>query len=274
MASSFSCTNCGRLLKDHWLVCHYCHQARWKMILPYYFGGAAGLAVSFLLLMMGDESLVVCGTVLAGGLGGIMLLVAVIATMRGLTVRQEPPVARSTPVPYPASAGGEAAQVPAAPMEPPVFVDRLGSFIGTDAMRIQNIDSNIRMANNEPGWDQLGLQPGQVERQKIPFHMRETIDYLLDSHRPTNQLTFEHLLKLGSSQLRETIIRILGAMGSDTALWVLGNFANQDPLQVNEDDAYNSASGPYAPLSITWVMPLRELAKEEIQKGKAKPGKG
>ena len=152
------------------------------------------------------------------------------------------------------------------------MVDRLGSFSYTitDEDRIKKIIFNIRQANKEPGWDNLNIQAGHVERGKIPDYTRETIDYLLDEHVPTYQTTLAKLFIEGDTKLRKTIILILGAMETRNVLPVLEAFAAKDPLRVNEDDEYNSTSGSSAPLSITWVMPLRELAKEEIQKVKAR----
>ncbi len=152
------------------------------------------------------------------------------------------------------------------------MVDRLGSlsYTRTDEDRIKKIVFNIQQANNEPGWFDLKIQSGHVERGKIPDYTRETMDYLMDEHVPTHNTTLAKLFKEGNPRLRETIIRILGAMGTEHALFMLEEFAAKDPLRVNEDDEYNSTSGPSAPLSFTWVMPLRELAKEEIQNAKAR----
>lgn len=254
-------------------MCKFCHQARWKVILPYYFGGVGGLVIALLLIGWWDNMVFACGSAIAGFLGGIMLLIAVIATLSGLTVRKVPAGA-AAPVIRPAQvAPSGAPPVPATPYIRPPMVDRLGSFVGTDEARIRKIDNFIRMANNEPGWEQLGLLPGMVERGNIPENTRETIDYLLDEHVPTYKLTLEHLFTLGKRELRETIIRILGAMGTENVLPVLNAFASQDPLRINEDDDYNATSGPSAPLSVTWGMPLRDLAKKEMQEVKARLGK-
>ena len=249
------------------MVCKYCRQPRWNIIMKYFVSGGAVLAVAFALLVLDKNHSLSCAVAVLVAIGGLLLSIAVVGTVLGLTARKdttkvEPAVSRSTP-----------AQTVSKPAVLPAFVDRLGSFVGTDEMRISHIDTNIRMANNEPQWEQLHLVPGQVERGQIPLHMRETIDYLVDSHVPTSTLTFEHLLKLGSSQTRETIIRILGAMGTANVLPVLQDFARKDPEQVNEDDEYNSTSGPYAPLSTSWVMPLRKLAEEQLRAVKSRLGK-
>ncbi|MBN2388482.1 MAG: hypothetical protein JXB85_15805 [Anaerolineales bacterium] len=272
MAEHSICSNCGNKLKEQWLVCKYCHQARWKRILPYYFGGVAFLTITLLSLPRWENSVFQCIGALTGLLGAVMLLMGGIATLRGLSVRKVTPAPQATSA-SPAAAPVPTASTPAAPdtyVRPPM-VDRIGSFsyTRTDEDRIRNIVYNIQQANHEPGWDNLNLQAGHVERGKIPDYTREIIDYLLDGHVPTHDTTLAKLFKEGEPKLRETIIRILGAMGTENSLTTLEAFAAKDPLQVNEDDQYNSTSGSSAPLSVTWGMPLRELAKEEIQKVKA-----
>ena len=272
MAEHSICSNCGNKLKEQWLVCKYCHQARWKRILPYYFGGVAFLTITLLSLPRWENSVFQCIGSLTGLLGAVMLLMGGIATLRGLSVRKVTPATQAT-IASPAAAPVRTASTPAAPgtYVRPLMVDRLGSFsyTRTDEDRIRNIEYNIQRANNEPGRDDLNLQAGHVERGKIPDYTRETIDYLLDEHVPTHDTTLAKLFKEGEPKLRETIIRILGAMGTENVLYTLEAFAAKDPLQVNEDDEYNSTSSSSAPLSVTWGMPLREIAKEEIQKVKA-----
>jgi hypothetical protein len=272
MAEYSICSNCGNKLKEQWLVCKYCHQARWKRILPYYFGGVAFLTITLLSLPRWENSAFQCIGALTGLLGAVMLLMGGIATLRGLSVRKITLTTQAT-IAYPAAAPVRTANTPAAPgtyVRPPT-VDRLGSFsyTRTDEDRIRYIVDNIQRANNEPGWDDLNIQAGHMERGKIPDYTRETIDYLLDEHVPTHDMTLAKLFKEGNPKLRKTIIRILGAMGTENVLYTLEAFAAKDPLQVNEDDEYNSTSSSSSPLSVTWVMPLRELAKEEIQKVKA-----
>ena len=268
MAEISICSNCGNKLKDQWLVCQTCHQARWRRILPYYFGGAASLAIALWSLPQGEENAVLlCIGGISVLLGAVMLLIGGGATLRGLTVRKTSSPTRTT-VATPAIAPMRAANAAASPGTTvlPPMVNRLGSFVGTDEQKILKIDFNIQCANREPGWDQLNIQPGQADRAKIPDHIRETIDYLLDEHKLTHDTTLARLFKLGSAKLRETIIRILGAMGTKEVLPMLEEFAAKDPLQVNEDEEYNLTSSSSSPLSVTWGMPLRNLAKEEIQR--------
>jgi len=273
MAEYSICSNCGNKLKDQWLVCKFCHQARWKRILPYYFGGVGFLTITLLSLPKWENGIFLCAGGIFGLLGAIMLLIGVIATLQSLSVRRVLPTTQAAAAP-PAAAPVGTAGTPAAPEATvlPPMVDRLGSlsYTTTDEDRIKKIVFNIQQANNEPGWYDLNLQAGHVERGKIPDYTRETIDYLMDEHVPTHNTTLTRLFKEGNPRLRETIIRILGAMGTEHALFLLQEFASKDPMRVNEDDEYNSTSGSSAPLSTTWVMPLRELAKEEIQKVKAR----
>ncbi len=278
MAEYSICSNCGNKLKEQWLVCKFCHQARWKRILPYYFGGVAFLTMTLLSLPRWENGVFLCVGAITGLLGAVMLLMGGIATLQGLSVRKVPPATQTT-VASPAAAPVRSAAPPAVPdtyVRPPM-VDRLGSFSYTitDEDRIKKIIFNIQQANKEPGWDDLNLQAGHVERSKIPDYTRETIDYLLDEHVPTYQTTLAKLFIEGDTKLRRTIIRILGAMGKKNVLPVLEAFAAKDPLRVNEDDEFNLTSGGSSGgFSVTWVMPLRELAKEEIRKVKARLDEG
>jgi hypothetical protein len=273
MAEYSICSNCGNKLKDQWLVCKYCHQARWKRILPYYFGGVAFLTITLLSLSKWENGVFLCIGAITGLLGAVMLLMGGIATLQSLSVRKVSPATQTTVASH-ATAPVRAAGTTATPdtyVRPPM-VDRLGSFsyTTTDEDRIKNIVTNIQRANNEPGWDDLNFQIGHVERGKIPEYTRETIDYLLDEHVPTYDITLAKLFIEGNTRLRKTIIRILGAMGTRNVLPVLEAFAAKDPLRVNEDDEFNLTSGGSSGgFSVTWGMPLRELAKEEIQKVKA-----
>ena len=273
MAEYSICSNCGNKLKEQGLVCKYCHQARWKRILPYYFGGVAFLTITLLSLSKWENSVFQCIGALTGLLGAVMLLMGGIATLQSLSVRKVTPTTQAS-IASVAAAPVRTTSTPAVPdtyVRPPK-VDRLGdfSYTRTDQDRIGNIVKNIQRANNEPGWDDLNLQASHVERGKIPDYTRETIDYLLDEHVPTNNTTLAKLFIEGNTKLRKTIILILGAMGTKNVLPVLEAFAAKDPLRVNEDDEFNLVSGGSSGgLSVTWVMPLRELAKEEIQKVKA-----
>jgi hypothetical protein len=237
---------------------------------PYYFGGIAALATALLCIIWRDNAIFLCGAALAAFLGLLMLLIGGIATLQGLTVRKSQPASqRATASPVPASS--HTATAPQKSVEPvlPLIIRRLDNFVpGSDEAIIKEIDWKIFSANQEVGWEQLGLLPGKVDQARIPFNTRYVIGYLLEDHKLTHDTTIAHLFEKGNRKLRETVIRILGAMGTEQVLLMLEAFAAKDPLQVNEDDQYNAISGPSAPLSITWGWPLRELAREEIQKVK------
>jgi tetratricopeptide (TPR) repeat protein len=123
MAEKPICSNCGNVLKDSWLVCKFCHQARWKRITPYYVWGAvflvfAGWSITQKVFPPPDPenfiSLFLPGVaVIFGIIGVVMLMMAVIATLRGLTVRKMPPAPRGgstpdwrTPAPVPPVVAG------------------------------------------------------------------------------------------------------------------------------------------------------------------------
>jgi ribosomal protein L40E len=97
MADKSLCSNCGNVLKDQWLVCKFCHQARWKRITPYYVWGISFLVFAWwsftqkVFPFKGSDSFInlflpVIGAIL-GIIGAVMLLMACIATLRGLSVR-------------------------------------------------------------------------------------------------------------------------------------------------------------------------------------------
>ena len=106
MADKSTCSNCGLPLKRSWLVCRSCHQARWKLILPYYLWGAVFLAgsawaitkklpktldttdpISLILPILSVIILII---------GVVMLMIAFMVTLRGLAVRKVPASERSS----------------------------------------------------------------------------------------------------------------------------------------------------------------------------------
>lgn len=98
MADNPICSNCGNALKNHWLVCKTCHQAHWKRIIPYYAWGAVFLVVSGwsitrrLIPPPVPENIITLFLPLLAVIfviiGVVMLMMAVFATLRGLTVRK------------------------------------------------------------------------------------------------------------------------------------------------------------------------------------------
>jgi len=110
MAERSICSNCGNTLKGNWLVCKYCHQARWKMIMPYYVWGIVFLAgVWWLVQSKITEALnstdlsgllIIIATATFSILGVVMLLMALIATLRGLFVKKVSADQPNMPMPY------------------------------------------------------------------------------------------------------------------------------------------------------------------------------
>ena len=98
MAERSICSNCGNTLKGNWLVCKHCHQARWKMIVPYYIWGVVFLVGAWWLvnnklidaLNATDffSLILIIATATFAILGVVMLLIALIATLRGLFVKK------------------------------------------------------------------------------------------------------------------------------------------------------------------------------------------
>lgn len=98
MSEKSVCSNCGKSMKDNWLVCKYCHQARWKMIRPYFVWGIIFLLFAWWALtqkifpISRSENLITLLLPIFGVTFGIisivMLLMAIIASLRGLSVRK------------------------------------------------------------------------------------------------------------------------------------------------------------------------------------------
>ena len=105
MADKPTCSNCGLPLKRSWLVCRSCHQARWKLIFPYYLWGAVFLAGSYWAITKklpktldttDPISLILpILSVIILIIGVVMLMIAFMATLRGLAVRKVPASERS-----------------------------------------------------------------------------------------------------------------------------------------------------------------------------------
>ena len=96
MAEYSICSNCGNKLKEQWLVCKHCHQARWRRIIPYYIGGVSFLSILLVSLPRWDNGVFLCTGSIFGLLGVIMLLIGGIATLQGLTVRKNIPAIQPT----------------------------------------------------------------------------------------------------------------------------------------------------------------------------------
>lgn len=98
MSEKSVCSNCGKNMKDQWLVCKNCHQARWKMIQPYYIWGIIFLVFAWWAVtqkiypISTSENIITLMLPIVGVIFGlisiVMLLMAIIATLRGLTVKK------------------------------------------------------------------------------------------------------------------------------------------------------------------------------------------
>ncbi|HNR02576.1 MAG TPA: hypothetical protein PKK59_08580 [Anaerolineaceae bacterium] len=272
MAGNSTCTNCGRSLKENWLVCHYCKQARWNRISPYFIWGAVFTAFAFWAVEtkteftfpgFGDllKALLPILGVTFGIIGVVMLMMALVAALRGLGVKRVKPVA-----PQAAPAQTSAVQKQPADISSIKMVIPLsgGVLPGVDDTILRSIDDHIRYANAEKDWNLRALIPGQENRSAIPYNTRSIIDHLLVDHKLTSETTLSHLFKLGDDGLRERIIRVLGVMGSQEVLPVLEKFARSDPFR----KTYyldNNGNMTYADNS-DFEYPLRDLAQAELER--------
>lgn len=264
MAAKSTCNNCGRALERSWLVCRYCNQARWNRIIPNFIWGGVFLVFAFWAVKsktvfdfpgVGDmlSTLLPIAGVVLGIIGVVLLMMALVAVLRGLGVKKVKPAAPlhdNTPK-----------DISDIKMVIPLSG---GVLAAMDETILRNIDDHIRYANNEKDWNLQGLIPGEENRAAIPYNTRSIIDHLLVDHPLTSATTLAHLFKLGNDGLRERIIRVLGVMGTKEVLPMLEKFASSDPFRRTyyRDDAGNMT---YADNS-DYEYPLRILANEEIHK--------
>jgi ribosomal protein L40E len=170
MADKSTCSNCGNVLKDQWLVCKFCHQARWKMIIPYFAWGAVFLVGAWwslthkLSASAGSDNiftlmLPVLGAIF-GMIGAVMLLMASIATLRGLSVRKETaaPLAGSYPAWHttasssPAGAGAGNLNTPAIKASiPDAAPPNPAAASALDKQKVQAIHCQKCKHENAPG---------------------------------------------------------------------------------------------------------------------------
>lgn len=275
MAENANCSNCGRPVKESWLVCHYCNQARWNRITPYFLWGAGFIVFAFWAVpakteftfpVFGDllTALLPIAGVTFGIIGVVMLMMALVAALRGLGVK------KVKPVPPPATPAGVSGvpNKPADISEIKMVIPLTGGVLpGVDDTILRSIDDHIRYANAEKDWNYKGIGQGQVNRAEIPFNTRSILDHLLVDHPLTSETTLTHLFKLGEDGLRERFISVLGAMGTEEVVPMLEKFASRDPFRKTyyRDDDGNIT---YADNS-DYEYPLRDLAQEKLRKMRA-----
>lgn len=98
MGEKSICLNCGNSQKDNRLVCKHCHQARWKVIVPYYVWSIVFLIGAWWLVnnKLTDalnatdffSLILIIATATFAILSVVMLLIALIATLKGLFVKK------------------------------------------------------------------------------------------------------------------------------------------------------------------------------------------
>jgi len=276
MADKSICSNCGNVLKDQWLVCKFCHQARWKMITPYFAWGAVFLVGAWWLLTKkvsasaGSENPITyllpgIGAIF-GMIGAVMLLMALIAALRGLSVRKVPeaPLKVNTPDWHttapssPARAGSSNLNTPATKPSiqdaaPPVYFE------------IRQMQQELRDAQQEIGrLPNMSSWLGSINL--LPRNIKKIIEYLMNTDERNREAALASLLYFGSPELRQWIVKILGAVKEKESLPALTAISERDPYSEEREipDPLN-VSLDYYDRERETVYPIREAAQGEIK---------
>jgi predicted secreted protein len=256
MAEMVICSNCKKMLKNSQLVCKNCHQARWRMILPYYFGGIAGLVIAAYSLFRQD-SFFTCIAAIAGFLGAVMLLMALIPTLIGLTVKKAGGTSRpvsTLPVQRAAAAPPPAVAQPPVPL--PFDYARMSMDINSAQGEVKELRSLTSQAINQI---------------LLPYYLRKTIDYLLNPDQNDREIALGYLLKNGTLELRQLIVKILAAIEKPGTLQALAYIAEHDPKTDDREIPDPSNAGlDYYDRERETFYPVREAAQKEIESLKNK----
>lgn len=234
MADKSTCSNCGLPLKRSWLVCRSCHQARWKLILPYYLWGAVFLAgsawaitkklpktldttdpISLILPILSVIILII---------GVVMLMIAFMATLRGLAVRKVPASQRSG-----GPGTGYYTTVPAAMANPEVSPQPIMAPAEDSAPLAPKLEiaqkqilfcqkCNHENAPSASKCTQCGkkLLPGLSAGQRLAIFLSATLASVLIFGGAF--LVFRYKPELGGKDL----LYLLGALGFGTFVFFLG----------------------------------------------------
>ena len=277
MADKSICSNCGNTLKDQWLVCKYCNQARWKMIAPYFAWGAVFLVGAWWTMThwmpasaKPENLFITMIQVLAtifGIIGVVMLSMALVAALRGLSVRKvtTPFQAGSRPVwpaPPPGSPAGKAAinltTSPPAPVipkaAPPVYFN------------ISQIVPELHAAHQEisrlPNMSSL---LGSINL--LPINIEKIVRYLMNTNEMDRETAFGYFFKFGSVELRRWIVKILGATEEKESLLALAVISERDPYKDDREIPDPANAGlDYYDRNLETIYPIREAALAEIKK--------
>lgn len=276
MADKSICSNCGNVLKDQWLVCKFCHQARWKRITPYFAWGAVFLVGAWWALThkvstsAGSDSLFTLMlpvfSVIFAIIGAVMLLMALIATLRGLSVRKvtTPLQAGSAPdwrITPPSSPSG----VIASNLKTPAINPSIPNAAPPIYFEIRQVQQDFRDAEQEFG--QLANMSSLLGSiNLLPDHINKTIHYLMNKDVENRQVAITHFLKFSSPELRRWIVKILGAIKEQESLPALIAISESDPYSEEREipDPLN-ASLDYYDRERETVYPIREAALTEIK---------
>ena len=258
MAEMVICSNCKKQMKNSRLVCKNCHQARWRMILPYYLGGVGGLMIAAYSLSRQD-SIFTCIAAIAGFLGAVMLLMAIIPTLIGLSVKKFGGTSRPVFTP---TVQKTSAAPPAAGVRPPLPLPFDYSRMSMDINSARGEVNELRQLSGQA-----------INHLFLPIYTRKTIDYLLNPDVQERETALGYLLKNGSLELRQLIVKILGAIEKPGILQALAYIAEHDPKTDDREipDPSNAQLDYYDRERETFY-PVREAAQKEIERIKVKGG--
>lgn len=266
MSETVICANCGAKIKDSQLVCENCHQARWKMIIPYYAGAAACLAV--ILYSSGrKDDLFQCISGIAALAGAVMLLTAIIASLQSLrrkTIYTPPhaptPLIRQTTPSVPSSRPVSPTATPAARPAPAT------AAVSVHTASYGVMCSEINEAQKEAG--QLKNASSQaLQSVFLPVNLRKTLDYVCHPDGTSREIALDYVLKNKSVEFRLLLVRILGAAQQPGTLSALAYLAEHDPaIDEREVPDPMNAQLDYYDREREKFYPVREAAQREMRK--------
>jgi ribosomal protein L40E len=274
MTAQSICSNCGNTVKDRWLVCKFCHQARWKLITPYFAWGAVFLVGAWWLLTKkvstsagsdNPSTFLLPGIgAIFGMIGAVMLLMALLATLRGLKVRKVStlPLRVSSPD-WHTTAPGSPAGAGAIKLNTPAAKPSIPDAAPPVSFEIQQMQQELRDAHQEIGQlQEMSSWLGSINL--LPRNIAKIIRYLMNTDERNREAAIASLLNFGSPGLRQWVVKILGAAKEKESLPALTAISERDPYAEEREipDPLN-ASLDYYDRERETIYPIREAALGE-----------
>ena len=203
-------------------------------------------------------------------IGAVMLLMALIATLRGLTVRKEstPPLKANSPD-WKATAPGSPTGARASNLNTPAAKPSVPDAAAPVYFEIQQMQQELRDAHQEISRLQnMSTLLGSINL--LPRNIAKIVRYLMNTDERNREAAIATLLNFGSPELRQWIVKILGATNEKESLPALTAISERDPFGEEREipDPLN-ASLDYYDRERETIYPIREAALEG-KKGEGK----